>query len=194
MDNPVEIMAKGPNFFYAREYIKKEYGEKFWQKMIGKLSEADADIWRGMIVVVNKYPFSAFKSMYYALSDELNVNKDLEISKMYEYIADRSLNLIFKIFFKFSHPSFVISNYPKLWERFFTGGEVTVPVAEKSHAIVKFILPEIFMDWLNPACLGFSRKAVALAGAKNLIMNQKSKKRISDNIWEIEYELNWFER
>jgi hypothetical protein len=70
---------------------------------------------------------------------------------------------------------------------------VEVPVAEKGHAIVKFILPEIFLDWISPACLGYSKKAVEMAGGRNLVIQQKSKSLLPDYIWEIVYELRWDE-
>ena len=110
---------------------------------------------------------------------------------MDEYIADRSLNIVYKMFFKVTSPSFVIGNYPKLWRRFFTVGKVEVPLVEEGHAKVKFILPEIFLDWLPPACLGYSTKAVEMAGGKNLTMKQLSKFSLPNGEWEIVYELRW---
>ena len=127
------------------------------------------------------------------LSDELGALEDIEIAKMYEYIADKSLNALYKMFFKMTNPAFVIKNYPKLWKRFFQSGEVEVPVAEKGYAKLRFILPEIFLDWLPPACLGYSKKAVEMAGGKNLVMKLENKSLLSDNTWEIVYDLRWQE-
>lgn len=64
-----------------------------------------------------------------------------------------------------------------------------MPVSEKGHAKVRFLLPEIFMDWLPPACLGYSTKAVEMAGGKNLVMKLEKKSLLPDKIWEIVYDL-----
>ena len=87
----------------------------------------------------------------------------------------------------------MIQNYPKLWGMFFNAGTVEVTAAEKGHAVLKFLLPEIFNEWLSPACLGYSKKAVEMAGGRNLAMKKNSARKVSDNLWESVYELRWTE-
>lgn len=188
-----EVLARGPNFIYAREFVLKEYGKEIWDRILGSLSPSEREIWEGPPLAYDSYPFSAFKSMVSALSRELDSPRDTETARLYEYIADRSLNVLYKVFFRFANPSFVVKNYPRLWDRFFNTGKVEVPVAEKGHAIVRFTLPEVFTDWLPPACLGYSKKAVEMAGGKNLTMKQISRSVLPDKSWEITYELNWNE-
>jgi hypothetical protein len=76
---------------------------------------------------------------------------------------------------------------------FFNAGTVEVQVAESGHAVLKFHLPEIFNDWLPPACLGYSKKAVEMAGGRNLVMIKNSAGKMSDELWETVYELRWTE-
>ncbi|MBS1235176.1 MAG: hypothetical protein H6R43_892 [Nitrospirae bacterium] len=207
-----EVKARGPNFVYTKKFIIKEYGPQVWEKLLASLPADAADIWLGPPLANMSYPFTAFKHMVNALSKEIGNVKETETARLYEFIADSSLSILYtetarlyefiadsslsilyKAFFHFSNPSFVIKNYPKLWVRFFEAGKVEVPVAEKGHAIVKFTLPEIFLDWISPACLGYSKKAVEMAGGKNLTMQQKSKSRLQENLWEISYVLKWDE-
>jgi hypothetical protein len=76
---------------------------------------------------------------------------------------------------------------------FFNSGTVDVQVAESGHAVLKFLLPEIFNDWLPPACLGYSKKAVEMAGGRNLVMKRISAGKASDDLWETVYDLSWKE-
>ena len=188
-----EVMARGPNFVYTKKYVLQEYGPEIWAKLIARLPADAAEIWLGPPLANMSYPFSAFKLMVADLSKEAGIVKEAETARLYEFIADNSLNILYKAFFQLANPSFVIRNYPKLWTRFFESGNVEVPVAEKGHAIVKFILPEIFLDWISPACLGYSKKAVEMAGGRNLVIQQKNRSLLPDNIWEIAYELRWDE-
>ncbi|MBI5204219.1 MAG: hypothetical protein HZA11_04800 [Nitrospirae bacterium] len=188
-----KVLAKGVNFLYSKKFIESEYGVDTWEKVIKSLPEDAQSVWDGALLVHQSYSFSAFKAMISALTVVLGSVKDSELAKIYEYIADQSLNKIYKIFFHFANPSFVIRNYPKLWDKFFNTGNVEVPVAEKGHAELKFTLPEIFLDWLAPACLGYSKKAVEMAGGKNLTMKELSRQHLSQNLWEIVYELMWSE-
>ena len=188
-----EVKARGQNFVYTKKYILQEYGPEMWGRLLARLPSDAAEIWVGQPLANLSYPFSAFKCMVADLSKEAGMLKEAETARLYEFIADSSLNILYKAFFQLANPSFVIRNYPKLWARFFESGTVEVPIAEKGHAVVKFILPEIFLDWISPACLGFSKKAVEMAGGRNLVIQQKSKSLLPDNIWEIVYELRWDE-
>jgi len=187
------VMAKGVNFTGAKKYIEDKYGAELWGRIIQSLSPEAKAVWGGVLLVSTSYPFTAFKEMMSALTGELKSASESEIAEIYEYIADQSLHKIYKIFFQFSNPSFVIKNYPKLWGMFFNAGTVEVPVAEKGHAVLKFMLPDIFNGWLPPACLGYSKKAIEMAGGKNLVMKKTSAEKVSDDQWETVFELRWAE-
>ncbi|MDD3804430.1 MAG: hypothetical protein PHW02_08635 [bacterium] len=186
-----EIKARGVNFLYAKEFIIRKYGEDFFDKLKTQISKEASLVWSGPILSLSSYQFEHFKSMVYALCRELKSDEVDSTAEMYAYIADRSLNNLYKIFFRLSNPAFVLKNYPKLWDRFFTSGIVTVEITENTTARIKFELPEIFLDWLPGACYGFSKKAVEMAGGKNLKMNEVSKKMLDDGEYEIIYNLEW---
>ena len=154
----MEVAAKGVNFLYSKRFIESKYGEAVWAQIMKSLSKESQEIWEAGLLVYKEYPFAAFKEMISALTRELKLAKDSELASIYEYIADQSLNKIYKIFFTFANPSFVIKNYPRLWDKFFNSGKVEVPLSEKGHAVVKFTLPEIFLDWL-PRMLRILKKS-----------------------------------
>ena len=188
-----EQYARGPNYVYARDYVQQTYGEETWKKVLAAMPPESAGIWNGVLLPGNCYSFAAFKDFTRTLKTVIGPRSQQETSRIYEFIADRSLNAIYKMFFHFSKPSFVIKNYPKLWVRFFTIGTVTVPAAEAGHAVITFELPEIFLDWLDDACHGFSRKAVEMAGGKNLSLKQTGKSNGKLGQWQVTYDLTWKE-
>ncbi len=188
-----QVLARGVNFLYTKQFIVNKYGNERWEGILQSLSDDSRKIWGGCLMPIVEYPFSSFKELTSILSSELKLDHESELASIYEYIADHSLNSLYKIFFSFANPSFVIKNYPKLWSRFFNTGKVEVPESEKCHALLRFSLPEIFLDWLEPACLGYSKKAVEMAGGRNLTMEMKGTSKISNDLWEIVYELHWFE-
>jgi hypothetical protein len=188
-----KVLARGVNFVYTKQFIVNKYGNETWKLLLQSLPDDARKIWGDILVPIQEYPFLLFKELISNLALVLNIKQDSELACIYEYIADHSLNKLYKIFFSFANPSFVIKNYPKLWSRFFNTGNVEVPVSETGHAILKFTLPEIFLDWLEPACFGYSKKAVEMAGGKNLTMQNKGADKASDNLWEIVYELHWTE-
>lgn len=188
-----EVRAKGVSFLYARTYIVAKYGQETWEKVVQSMPPASKEVWAYSLLVTNEYPFEAFKDMMSSLTRVLKTAKDAELAAIYEYIADQSLNRMYKMFFRLAYPSFVIKNYPSLWKMFFNAGRVEVPVAEKGHATVRFLLPEIFNDWLPPACLGYSKKAVEMAGGRDLKLDRVSSGKKGEGLWETVYELRWNE-
>ncbi len=187
------VMAKGTNFFYARAYLEGKYGAGVWKDVLESMPEGARNVWKQPLLVSKEYPFGAFKEMIATLTRILRAPKDAELAAIYEEIADQSLNKLYKVFFRLANPSFAIKNYPSLWSMLFNAGTVEVPVAEKGHTVVRFLLPEIFEDWLKPACLGFSKKAVEMAGGADLVMQRKNHERTPEGLWETVYELSWKE-
>lgn len=186
----VTVLAKGPNFVFAREFIQQKYGEQTWEAVLTMLPEEAVAIWRSA-TLEEAHPFTTFKQGVNALSEVLGSPEMLEMAEMYQHIADRSLNTLYKAFFRLTSPIFVIKNYPRLWERFFTAGKVEIPSSDKNQAIVTFTVPDIFLDWLPPACLGYSQKAVEMAGGKYFAMRQLNKKQLLDGDWEVAFKLSW---
>ncbi len=188
------VLAKGVNFLYAKRFIEGKYGNDAWRRVLSNLPEEMQQMWDGGILVNKEYPFAAFKATMSALDSVLSTEEDRELALIYEYIADQSLNKIYKIFFSLTSPSFVIKNYPKLWDKFFNTGKVEVPLVEKGHAVLKFVLPEVFLDWLTPACFGYSKKAVEMGGGRDVMLRRQSTGKLrSGDEWEIVFELNWAE-
>lgn len=188
-----DVMARGPNFVFAEEFIRYTHGDVVWEQVLGDMSAEAKTTWGEPILVTGSYPFSAFKEMLAALARVVGEMPESETAQMYEFIADKSLSTVHKFFFRFADPSFVIKRYPILWQRFFKSGEVRVPEATKGSARLEFDLPEIFSDWLQPACFGYSKKAVEMAGGSNLELKELNQEELPGNIWRTTYELSWSE-
>jgi hypothetical protein len=188
-----ETYARGPNFVYAREYVINTYGESTFEAVLKSMPESLAQSWKGSLLVSNSYSFEAFKGFTRGLTRQVGSFSQKETSKMYEYIAERSLNAVYKMFFRFSNPAFVLKNYPKLWGRFFNVGQVNVSTAEAGIAVIEFKVPEIFVDWLDDACYGYSKKAVELAGGRDLKLIRTGNLNAGDGEWLLTYSLKWTE-
>jgi hypothetical protein len=186
-------IARGPNFLYAREYVISTGGEKTWNEVLQKLTAEHAAVWRGTLLISSEYPFPAFKEMVRAWSEVTGGTSREATAKLYGFIADRSLNTVYRFFLKLSQPAFVLRNFPKLWERFFTAGTVEVPVAEKGRAVIRFTLPDVFQDWLEPACYGYSRKAIEMAGGRDVAMKPSGATMLHDGTMEAAFDLTWTE-
>lgn len=188
-----DVLARGPNFVFGEEFIRSRHGDVVWEQVLAEMPAPARAVWTTPPLAIGAYPFSAFKAMLAALAEVVGDLREEETTQMYEFIADKSLSTIHKFFFRFSEPSFVIKRYPILWLRFFESGEVRVPSATAGAARLEFDLPEIFLDWLKPACFGYSKKAVEMAGGSNLGLEEIGQEKIPGNLWRTTYDLTWNE-
>jgi hypothetical protein len=188
-----EVLARGPNFVYAAEYLRNRFGEDKWKETLAALPPAAARVWGEPMLVTNVYPFQTFKDLLVSLEQVVHAIPEQETTRMYEHIADRSLTTVHKFFLRFADPSFVIKRYPLLWQRFFLAGKVEVPTAGKGHASLEFELPEIFLDWLRPACTGYSKRAVELAGGSDFRLIEAGNEALGDGSYRMAYRLSWKE-
>lgn len=188
-----DTVARGANFLYGKEYVVDTYGDEFWHRVLDRLTAEHAAVWKGAVTPVGTYSFPAFKGMTEAVAAEAGHQDDRELARMYEFIADRSLNALYKVFFRMANPAYVIGNYPKLWTRFFTVGTVSVPEKAAGMARVVFRLPEMFLDWIGPACLGYSAKAVSMAGGRDVSVTERARAHQPDGTWEVVFDLRWKE-
>lgn len=186
-------IARGVNFILARDYIRSTAGSDTWNRALARLSAAHRAEWERPLLPIGTYDFAAFKALAAAAADERNATSDAALAAMYAYIADRSLSTLYKVFFRLANPAFVVGNFPKLWDRFFTAGRVHVPMAERDRARLVFTVPEVFLDWLTPACLGYSTRAVELAGGSGVTVRAGDRRKRDDGLWDVEYEVTWQE-
>jgi hypothetical protein len=183
-------IARGVNFVFAKEYLQRELGAARWDAIAGRMAPLDGEVWRNPFPM-NVYPFSSFMALLGALAQEPGEASEARLAQMYEYIADRSLSTLYKVFFRMMNPGFVIGNYPKLWSRFFTAGEVEVTDARPGGAVVHFTVPLLLLDWLPAACLGYSTRAVKMAGGQLRSLHEVGRRMGPGEYCRISYELRW---
>lgn len=189
---PSAAVARGVNFVLAREYVLHAHGDAVWQRVLAGLNGDDRRVWTSALTV-GTYDFAAFKAVLAVYADVTHVRDESALAAMYAFIAEKSLNTLYKVFFRLANPAFVIGNFPKLWSRFFTAGEVRVPDAQRERAELVFVVPEIFLDWLGPACLGYSTKAVELAGGRAVQVRETGRQALSTGTWHVTYAVSWRE-
>ena len=68
-----EVLARGPNFVYGREFVRDEHGQGVWEQVLDTMPADAAAIWSGKLLITGSYPFPAFKKMLAALEDDVEV-------------------------------------------------------------------------------------------------------------------------
>lgn len=177
---PGEVKAKGVNFVYFKKYVIDNHGDAYWKKLEDSMESSEKDLWEE-VLVSGWYPFSSFKKAFFQYARLQGAQGQSSLPAVYEYIADCSLTTLYKLFFKVAQsPHFVLSNYPKLWSMFFDQGQVEALDNKNNQCTIRFVVPEVFLDWLPPACVGYTRKAVMLSGGRDVVVRERSRQKDGD--------------
>jgi len=102
-----QVLARGVNFLYTKQFIIEKYGNKEWEQALQLLSAEAQKIWKEPVLPVHEHPFDLYKELISSLTGASNIKQFIELSSIYEYIADHSLNKLYKVFFSFAKPQFV---------------------------------------------------------------------------------------
>ena len=54
-------------------------------------------------------------------------------------------------------------------------------------------LNQMFLDWLGPACLGYSNKAVTMAGGRDVLVEERVRRQLPSGDWAVDFEIRWSE-
>lgn len=189
-----EKIVKGANYVYTKDYIIKTYGLPKWQQILDKLSKPSAMIWSNNLILIDSFPFEPYYEIIKTLAEVCGLNSTEELGKVYEYIAHKSLNSVYQMFLSLTQPSFVLSRYPLLWKRFFNTGMVKINHIEKGKAEIEFGLPASFKEWITPACYGFSKAAIEMAGGSQFNQKLRTSEVSDSGEWKFVYDLTWLEK
>lgn len=52
-----EVLARGPNFVYGREFVREEHGLRTWEQVVDALPAEAASVWNGPLLITGTYPW-----------------------------------------------------------------------------------------------------------------------------------------
>ena len=58
-----DVVARGVNFVYAREFVVAERGEAAWPAIVQRMPPEAAAVWNKPLSLLGTYSFSAFKAL-----------------------------------------------------------------------------------------------------------------------------------
>jgi hypothetical protein len=168
---PAGTEVKGTALVATVRFISERFGAAGLNRVAADLAPADGALLLAGPLVSAWYPFPLLLQVMRSAGKHFGAGQPSSVYRqMGRSSADYAVTGIYKIFFKFGSPQFIISKGSALFKTYYSSGEMRAPVCEKGHAIVEYAG---FADPAPELCVrieGWMERTLELSGGKDLRM------------------------
>jgi eukaryotic-like serine/threonine-protein kinase len=180
---------RGIAFLAAIKYIKQNYKEEGFTKVIESLSPEDKDVVMGKLNPVTLYPMKAYINLLSA-ADKIFGQGDYALcSDIGRFEADETFSGLYKVFLEVGNPNAVIRKASLAWRTLHDAGDLEIEQTSD-----KFVRGKVtnFPDYHKAFCnvmFGYFAKVLEMSGAKDLAVKEVKCRVNGDDCCE--FELTW---
>lgn len=163
------VEIKGSVILDTIKTVKLKYGEEIFKKIINLLDEEAKQIFeKKTILVTDWYPIETFMKFVETLNNLISGGDKEHIIALSEEILFQQLQGIYKIFIKPDSPEAIIKRVSAIHNTYFRGIGIEATLIGTGKARVKHIGFEKKHSLISLGIISFYKKALAMAGAKNI--------------------------
>ncbi|MFW5875747.1 MAG: hypothetical protein ACOCXM_03325 [Myxococcota bacterium] len=121
----VQGKAKGTILLHLRDFVTREAGADTWTQLVDGLPAEDRSLLGSMLLVGSWYPVGAWNRLLGAFLSGHYRDSDAGMAEVARFIAERDLNMVFKLILKMGSPEFLLKRTGSIWARYFDAGDLT---------------------------------------------------------------------
>lgn len=160
--------VKGKAVLDAVAVVREKHGPAGVDAVVAVLPPEVREVFRGSILANEWYPLDAMTSFMTAGNRAYNGGDESAIVSRSERVIEQQLAGIYRIFVRFGSPEFIIKRLNALSQTYFEGVQVEPRFDGERRANVRYVGFGAAHRIIEPALLGFYRKALQLSGAKDV--------------------------
>ena len=160
--------VKGRAVLDAVAVVREKHGPAGVDAVLALLAPELQEVLRGTILANEWYPLDAMTSFMAAGNRIYNGGDDGVIIARSERVIEQQLGGIYRIFVRFGSPEFIIKRLNAFSQTYFEGVQVEPRFEGEQRAIVRYVGFGPEHRIIEPALIGFYRKALQLSGAKDV--------------------------
>lgn len=165
----VMVNVKGTAIAGRRQYVVRYHGQEKLRAVLAGLKDHEA---------AQRLEVGALKSAWYPFSLLIDLTENIDRvvgngdGKLYRAVgaqtAEDDLSTVYKIFFKFLQPMYIVNKAAQVWNAYYSSGRLQTtqlgPGAVQIE-IIDFETP----NWVHcESVLGWAQRSIELSGAKNV--------------------------
>jgi hypothetical protein len=159
---------KGRVLLDTFESIRARIGDAQLQALVSTLEGPVRQVLQGKISVGEWYPLEVMTSLMTAGVRELDGGDESVIVARSEAVIERELRGVYRIFVRLGSPESIIKRITAIHETYFKEVQISQRFLDQRKAVVRYtgFGPEHRV--IEPAIIGFYRKALEISGAKTI--------------------------
>ena len=160
--------VKGRAVLDAIAVLREKHGPAAVDALVTTLPPEAQEVLRGTILANEWYPLDAMTSFMTAGNRVYHGGDEGEIIDRSERVIEAQLGGIYRIFVRFGSPEFIVKRLAALAQTYFDGVRVEPRFDGPQRAIVRYFGFRPEHRIMEPALIGFYRKALELSGARDV--------------------------
>src|SRR5262245_17843274 len=113
--------CKGMNLIHMRDWVRRQYGQVAWDRVIAAMPADDRETLRTMVAVA--WYDLALQHRLLRTIDRVAGKGDLStLQPMARWTADDDLTRIHRLFLRLANPAYVLEKAGDYWRRFYDSG------------------------------------------------------------------------
>ncbi|RMG17299.1 MAG: hypothetical protein D6729_09395 [Deltaproteobacteria bacterium] len=153
---------------HVEAFVKARHDAAAWERLVATLPESDREVLGGLVLDGAWYPIGTWNRILGALCEAPGAHPRTLLLEMARFMADRDLNVVFKVLLRMRSPAYIVKRTPQLWKRHYDMGSVSV-TQEETHFSVRLEAPTDIEDgpcrWVcNEGTIGWMTHALELVG------------------------------
>lgn len=184
------VEIKGSVILDTIKAVKFKYGEEVFKKVLDLLDKETKQIFeKKAILVTDWYPLNAFLKFVETTTNLAAGGNKEQLIALSDEILFQQLQGIYKVFIKPDSPTSVIKRVSAIHNTYFRGIEIEAKLMGEGKARIKHIGFGKEHQLISFGIISFYRKALELAGAKNIEIKYITPIEADKGFSELE--INW---
>ncbi|MFQ5350429.1 MAG: TIGR02265 family protein [Thermoanaerobaculia bacterium] len=181
--------VKGAVILARRAFVREEFGEDAWKRVLETLTEADRELLDGFILTASWYPFELNERLDAAVVEQLGAGDIAIFESIGSWSAKKNLAGPHKTFLTPGSPDRFMEMTDRIYDFYYDTGERKFEATGETSGVMTTYGAETFSETDCLTVIGWYREALKMCGATQVTIEETSCRARGDEFCR--YEFSW---
>ena len=181
--------VKGAVILARRAFVREEFGEDAWKRLLETLSEADRELLDGFILTASWYPFELNERLDAAIVEQLGAGDSAIFESIGAWSAKKNLAGPHKTFLTPGSPHRFMQMTDRIYDFYYDTGERKFEYTSEHSGVMTTYGAETFSETDCMTVIGWYKEALRMCGATKVQIEEVACRARGDEYCR--YELSW---
>jgi uncharacterized protein (TIGR02265 family) len=181
--------VKGAVILARRAFVREEFGEDAWQRLLETLPEEDRELLDGFILTASWYPFDLNERIDAAIVEQLGGGDTIIFESIGSWSAKKNLAGPHKTFLTPGSPLRFMEMSDRIYDFYYDTGQRKFEATGESSGVMTTSGAETFSQTDCLTVIGWYKKALKMCGASTVDIEEETCRARGDECCS--YRLSW---